>query len=316
MAHTYQKLSSIYRIDFIDTNRKDGVNYTFSSKTIENAKLLASLTGTNLDVTNPPTEVSLPSLNLGTGENEEKNVYLIIQPLLRFGNSTYEYAHYMLDTKLRLHVNSTARLKLPSDTMSIKTGNSTSQTTVVPVVQHTVIGKPDVIDYQGLANVTSTTTHFSVTFEIQLTGTGENDVSKEYFEVSKNNLQIQYTKFETTEIGGWGESPTTGWNNVPVSSLTISDNPGEGGHTKFLVNIANLIFDTADYDTEYAFRWRNKSDPTGKFSKVTTIRILHQAIVEDYVEFVTPDDFAAYVGKPIVTVKLGKVGTEVPDIEQ
>jgi len=128
MADVYQKINSIYRIDLIDKNRKTGTDYKFGGPnndkfTIKGAKLLTTIPDTDLGTIGPDNTVILSNLNLQTPNNEtEKNVYLKIRPVLRFGSESNEYMYQELDQELCLHVNSTAQLKLPSDSMIIKTG--------------------------------------------------------------------------------------------------------------------------------------------------------------------------------------------------
>jgi len=324
MADVYQQINSIYKIDLIDKNRKDGTDYRFGGPnndkfTIQGAKLLTTIPDTDLGTIGPVNTVILSNLNLQTPTNEtEENVYLKIRPVLRFGSASNEYMYQELEQELCLHVNSTAQLKLPSDSMIIKTGKIGAANQTNPVAMHQVsqLGS-ETIDYQCIVETDPINhTHFKVVFEIQLTDGGTNGVSKETFPVSSTNIKVQYVKFETTEVGnlGLGGSITSlHWTTVtaPVSAGT-----GTNNQTKFTVTIPDLKFDESDYDTEYAFRWRNEADPSNNFSKITTIRILHVDVVEKYVTFVSPIDGTAFVGTPSVEVKLGNIGKDNTVIEQ
>ena len=324
MADIYQKINSIYRIDLIDKNRKTGTDYTFGGPnnnkfTIEGAKLLTTIPDTDLSTIGPNNTVILPNLNLQTPTNEtEENVYLKIRPVLRFGSASNEYMYQELEQELCLHVNSTAQLKLPSDSMIIKTGKvgAGNQTNSVAMHQVSQLGS-ETIDYQCIVETHPiNNTHFKVVFEIQLTDGGTDGVSKETFYVSSTNIKVQYAKFETAEVGdlGLGVSPESlPWQTVTTS---VSAGIGTNDQTKFTVTIPNLKFDESDYDTEYAFRWKNESDPSNNFSKITTIRILHIDVVEKYVTFVSPNHGTAFVGTPSVEVKLGNIGKDNTVIEQ
>lgn len=307
MSSKYQKIESIHTIDFIDTNRKKGIDYEFPSGTIHNAKFLATLTGAALDTVGPGTEVTVPPLAV----EKEKDVYLKVQPLLRFGTSANEYAYTLLDKTLHLHVNSTAMLKLPSTSQQIKIGSSTSQTTVVPMHEHSVIGS-DRIEYEGIGTAQGASTHFAVTFEIQLKS---GDVSNTSFAVDKDNLNISMAHFESVQIGDFSsisqgdlfwETPI----DMDITRPSNNDSP-----SKFNVTIENIPLDENDYDTEYAFRWRNQHDPDNTFSEITIIRIFHYEIVKDYVEFTSPDNKQPFVGTPTVKVNLGNIGKEELEIE-
>lgn len=324
MADQYQQINSIYRIDLIDKNRKTGTDYRFGGTnndkfTIQGAKLLTTIPNTDLSTIGPDNTVILSDLNLQTPNNEtEENVYLKIRPVLRFGSASNEYMYQELEQQeLCLHVNSTAQLKLPSDSMIIRTGKvgANNQTTSVAMHQVSQLGS-ETIDYQCIVETHPiNNTHFKVIFEIQLTDGGTNGVSKETFPVSSTNIKVQYAKFETTEVGdlGLGGSPALHWQTVtaPVSAGT-----GTNNQTKFTVTIPDLKFDESDYDTEYAFRWKNEADPSNNFSKITTIRILHVDVVENYVTFVSPISGTAFVGTPSVEVKLGNIGKDNTVIEQ
>lgn len=325
MADVYQKINSIYKIDLIDKNRKTGTDYKFGGPLddkfiIQGAKLLTTIPDTDLGTIGPINTVVLSNLNLKTaGGATEENVYLKIRPVLRFGSASNEYMYQELGQELCIHVNSTARLKLPSDAMRITTGTAgaNNQTNSVAVHQVSALGS-ETIDYQGIATTHPTTnTHFKVVFEIQLTDGGVDGISKETFVVSATNIKVQYAKFETSEVGdlGLGASPASlHWQDVPGSP--VSAGTGTNNQTKFTVTIPDLVFDTSDYDTEYAFRWKNTQDPSGKFSKITTIRILHIDVVENYVQFVSPVYGTAFVGTPSVEVKLGNIGKDNTIIEQ
>lgn len=321
MADQYQKINSIYRIDLIDKNRKTGTDYKFGGTnndkfTIQGAKLLTTIPDTDLSTIGPDNTVILSDLNLQTPNNEtEENVYLKIRPVLRFGSASNEYMYQELEQELCLHVNSTAQLKLPSDSMIIKTGKvgANNQTNSVAVHQVSQLGS-ETIDYQCIVETHPiNNTHFKVVFEIQLTDGG---VSKETFPVSSTNIKVQYAKFETTEVGdlGLGGSPAS----LPWQTGTalVSAGTGTNNQTKFTVTIPDLKFDESDYDTEYAFRWKNEADPSNNFSKITTIRILHVDVVEKYVTFVSPINGTAFVGTPSVEVKLGNIGKDDMVIEQ
>jgi hypothetical protein len=324
MADIYQKINSIYKIDLIDKNRKTGTDYKFGGPnnnkfTIQGAKLLTTIPDTDLSTIGPNNTVILSNLNLQTSTDEtEENVYLKIRPVLRFGSASNEYMYQELEQELCLHVNSTARLKLPSDSMIIKTGKvgAANQTNSVAMHQVSQLGS-ETIDYQCIVETHPiNNTHFKVVFEIQLTDGGTDGVSKETFPVSATNIKVQYAKFETAEVGdlGLGGSPTSlSWQTVtaPVSAVA-----GTNDQTKFIVTIPDLKFDESDYDTEYAFRWKNESDPSNSFSKITTIRILHVDVVEKYVTFVSPTHGTAFVGTPSVEVKLGNIGKDNTVIEQ
>lgn len=325
MADVYQKINSIYRIDLIDKNRKTGTDYTFGGTNndkfiIKGAKLLTTIPDTDLSTIGPANTVNLSNLNLQTPNNEtEENVYLKIRPVLRFGSASNEYMYQELEQQeLCLHVNSTAQLKLPSDSMIIKTGKvgAGNQTNSVAIHQVSPLGS-ETIDYQCMVGTHPVNnTHFKVVFEIQLTDGGTDGVSKETFPVSSTNIKVQYAKFETIEVGdlGLGVSPESlHWQTVtaPVSAGT-----GTNNQTKFTVTIPDLKFDENDFDTEYAFRWKNETDPSNNFSKITTIRILHVDVVEKYVTFVSPIDDTAFVGTPSVEVKLGNIGKDNTEIEQ
>ena len=325
MADVYQKINSIYRIDLIDKNRKTGTDYKFGGPnnnkfTIQGAKLLTTIPDTELSTIGPADTVILSNLNLQTPTNKtEENVYLKIRPVLRFGSASNEYMYQELEQELCLHVNSTARLKLPSDSMIIKTGKvgSANQTNPVAMHQITQFGS-ETIDYQCIVETHPiNNTHFKVVFEIQLTDGGTDGVSKETFPVSATNIKVQYAKFETTEVGdlGLGGSPASlPWQTVTGAS--VSAGTGTNNQTKFTVTIPNLEFDESDYDTEYAFRWKNEADPSNSFSKITVIRILHVDVVENYVTFVSPNHGTAFVGTPSVEVKLGNIGKDNTVIEQ
>lgn len=325
MADVYQKINSIYRIDLIDKNRKTGTDYKFGGTnndkfTIEGAKLLTTIPDTELGTIGPANTVILSNLNLQTLNNEtEENVYLKIRPVLRFGSASNEYMYQELEQELCLHVNSTAQLKLPSDSMIIRTGKvgANNQTNSVAMHQVSQIGS-ETIDYQCIVETHPTNnTHFKVVFEIQLTDGGTNGVSKETFPVSSTNIKVQYAKFETAEVGdlGLGESPASlHWQTV--TGVPVSAGTGTNNQTKFTVTIPDLKFDENDYDTEYAFRWKNETDPSNSFSKITTIRILHVDVVEKYVTFVSPVYGTAFVGTPSVEVKLGNIGKDNTVIEQ
>ncbi len=318
-ADQYQKINSIYRIDLIDKNRKTGTDYTFGGTnndkfTIQGAKLLTTIPDADLSTIGPDHTVILSNLNLQTPTNEtEENVYLKIRPVLRFGSASNEYMYQELEQELRLHVNSTAQLKLPSDSMIIRTGKvgAINQTHSVAVHQVSQPGS-ETIDYQCIVETHPiNNTHFKVVFEIQLTDGGTNGVSKETFPVSSTNIKIQYAKFETAEVGdlGLGGSPESlRWQTV--TGTPVSAGIGINNQTKFTVTIPDLKFDENDYDTEYAFRWKNESDPSNNFSKITTIRILHVDVVEKYVTFVSPISGTAFVGTPSVEVKLGNIGKD------
>lgn len=318
MADQYQKINSIYRIDLIDKNRKTGTDYKFGGTNndkfiIQGAKLLTTIPDTDLSTIGPDNTVILSNLNLQTPNNEtEENVYLKIRPVLRFGSASNEYMYQELEQELCLHVNSTAQLKLPSDSMIIRTGKvgANNQTNSVAMHQVSQIGS-ETIDYQCIVETHPiNNTHFKVVFEIQLTDGGTNSVSKETFHVSSTNIKVQYAKFETTEVGdlGLGGSPAS----LPWQTVTapVSAGTGTNNQTKFTVTIPDLKFDENDYDTEYAFRWRNEADPSNNFSKITTIRILHVDVVEKYVTFVSPIYGTAFVGTPSVEVKLGNIGKD------
>jgi len=325
MADVYQKINSIYRIDLIDKNRKTGTDYKFGGTnndkfTIQGAKLLTTIPDTDLSTIGPNNTVILPNLNLQTPNNEtEENVYLKIRPVLRFGSASNEYMYQELEQELCLHVNSTAQLKLPSDSMIIKTGKVGANNQTNPVAMHQVsqLGS-ETIDYQCIVETDPiNNTHFKVVFEIQLTDGGTDGVSKETFPVSSTNIKVQYAKFETIEVGdlGLGGSPASlPWQTVTGAS--VSAGTGTNDQTKFTVTIPDLKFDENDYDTEYAFRWRNETDPSNNFSKITTIRILHVDVVEKYVTFVSPIHGTAFVGTPSVEVKLGNIGKDNTVIEQ
>lgn len=324
MADQYQKINSIYRIDLIDKNRKTGTDYNFGGTnndkfTIQGAKLLTTIPDTDLSTIGGDNTVILSNLNLQTPNNEtEENVYLKIRPVLRFGSASNEYMYQELEQELCLHVNSTAQLKLPSDSMIIKTGKvgANNQTNSVAMHQVSQIGS-ETIDYQCIVETHPiNNTHFKVVFEIQLTDGGTNGVSKETFPVSSTNIKVQYAKFETTEVGdlGLGESSLP-WQTV-ASTASVSAGTGTNNQTKFTVTIPDLKFDESDYDTEYAFRWKNEADPSNSFSKITTIRILHVDVVEKYVTFVSPIYGTAFVGTPSVEVKLGNIGKDNTVIEQ
>lgn len=325
MADKYQKINSIYRIDLIDKNRKTGTDYTFGGPnndkfTIHGAKLLTTIPDTDLSTIGPNNTVILSNLNLQTPTNEtEENVYLKIRPVLRFGSASNEYMYQELNQELCLHVNSTAQLKLPSDSMIIKTGKIgiNNQTNSVAMHQVSQLGS-ETIDYQCIVETHPiNNTHFKVVFEIQLTDGGTNGVSKETFPVSSTNIKVQYAKFETAEVGDLGLSGSPAslpWQTVP--GAPVSAGTGTNNQTKFTVTIPDLKFDESDYDTEYAFRWKNEADPSNKFSKITTIRVLHVDVVKDYVKFVSPADDTAFVGTPSVEVKLGNIGKDNTTIEQ
>jgi hypothetical protein len=324
MADQYQKINSIYRIDLIDKNRKIGTDYNFGGTnndkfTIQGAKLLTTIPDTDLSTIGPDNTVILSNLNLQTPNNEtEENVYLKIRPVLRFGSASNEYMYQELEQELCLHVNSTAQLKLPSDSMIIRTGKvgTNNQTNSVAMHQVSQIGS-ETIDYQCIVETHPiNNTHFKVVFEIQLTDGGANGVSKETFPVKATNIKVQYAKFETSEVGdlGLGGSPASlHWQ---TGAVTVSAGIGTNDQTKFTVTIPDLKFDENDYDTEYAFRWRNEADPSNNFSKITTIRILHVDVVEKYVTFVSPISDTAFVGTPSVEVKLGNIGKDNTTIEQ
>lgn len=324
MADQYQKINSIYRIDLIDKNRKTGTDYKFGGTnndkfTIQGAKLLTTIPDTDLSTIGPNNTVILSNLNLQTPNNEtEENVYLKIRPVLRFGSASNEYMYQELEQELCLHVNSTARLKLPSDSMIIRTGKVGANNQINSVAMHQV-SQPgsETIDYQCIVDTHPiNNTHFKVVFEIQLTDGGTNGVSKETFPVSSTNIKVQYAKFETAEVGdlGLGGSPASlPWQ---TGAVTVSAGTGTNNQTKFTVTIPDLKFDENDYDTEYAFRWRNEADPSNSFSKITTIRILHVDVVEKYVTFVSPISGTAFVGTPSVEVKLGNIGKDNTTIEQ
>lgn len=325
MADVYQKINSIYRIDLIDKNRKTGTDYKFGGTNndkfiIKGAKLLTTIPDTDLSTIGPNNTVILSNLNLQTPTNEtEENVYLKIRPVLRFGSASNEYMYQELEQELCLHVNSTAQLKLPSDSMIIKTGKvgANNQTNSVAMHQVSQLGS-ETIDYQAIVETHPiNNTHFKVVFEIQLTDGETNGVSKETFHVSSTNIKVQYAKFETTEVGdlGLGVSPES----LPWQTLTgasVSAVTGTNNQTKFTVTIPDLKFDESDYDTEYAFRWKNETDPSNSFSKITVIRILHIDVVEKYVTFVSPIYGTAFVGTPSVEVKLGNIGKDNTAIEQ
>ena len=212
MADQYQKINSIYRIDLIDKNRKTGTDYKFGGTnndkfTIQGAKLLTTIPDTDLSTIGPDNTVILSNLNLQTPDDEtEENVYLKIRPVLRFGSASNEYMYQELEQELCLHVNSTAQLKLPSDSMIIKTGKvgANNQTNSVAMHQVSQLGS-ETIDYQCIVQTHPiNNTHFKVVFEIQLTDGGTNGVSKETFPVSSTNIKIQYAKFETAEVGDLG----------------------------------------------------------------------------------------------------------------
>lgn len=325
MADVYQQINSIYKIDLIDKNRKTGTDYRFGGPdndkfTIEGAKLLTTIPDTDLSTIGPTDTVILSNLNLQTPNNKtEENVYLKIRPVLRFGSASNEYMYQELEQELCLHVNSTAQLKLPSDSMIIKTGKvgAANQTNSVAMHQVSQLGS-ETIDYQCIVETDPTNnTHFKVVFEIQLTDGGTDGVSKETFPVSATNIKVQYAKFETIEVGdlGLGGAPASlSWQTVTGAS--VSAGLGTNDQTKFTVTIPNLEFDESDYDTEYAFRWKNEADPSNNFSKITTIRILHVDVVENYVTFVSPIQGTAFVGTPSVEVKLGNIGKDNTVIEQ
>ena len=308
MSNKYQKIESIHTIDFIDTNRRTNEKYTFPSGTINNAKLLATLTDTALNTIGPGTEVIVPSLTLG----EEKDVYLKIQPLLRFGTPSNEYAYTLLAKTLHLHVNSTAMIELPSTLQQIKLGNSTSQTIVVPMHRKSIIGS-DRIEYEGIGTAQGASTHFAVTFERQLKS---GNVSAASFAVNKDDLNIGMAHFESVEIGDFTSSSTDDLLWQTPTNMTITRPSNNDSPSRFNVTIENIPLDNDDYDTEYAFRWKNVHDPNGTFSEVTIIRIFHHEVVKDYVEFISPDDNQPFVGTPVVKVNLGKIGKEEPEIEQ
>lgn len=323
MADVYQKINSIYRIDLIDKNRKTGTDYNFGGTnndkfTIHGAKLLTTIPDTDLSTIGPANTVILPNLNLQTPTNEtEENVYLKIRPVLRFGSASNEYMYQELEQELCLHVNSTAQLELPSDSMIIKTGKVGANNQTNPVAMHQVsqLGS-ETIDYQCIVETDPiNNTHFKVVFEIQLTDGGTDGVSKETFPVSSTNIKVHFAKFETTEVGdlGLGGSSLL-WQTVTGAS--VSEGTGTNNQTKFTVTIPDLKFDESDYDTEYAFRWKNEADPSNNFSKITTIRILHVDVVEKYVTFVSPIYGTAFVGTPSVEVKLGNIGKDNTEIEQ
>lgn len=323
MADVYQKINSIYRIDLIDKNRKTGTDYKFGGTnndkfTIQGAKLLTTIPDTDLSTIGPDNTVILSNLNLQTPTNEtEENVYLKIRPVLRFGSASNEYMYQELEQELCLHVNSTAQLKLPSDSMIIKTGKVGANNQTNPVAMHQVsqLGS-ETIDYQCIVETHPiNNTHFKVVFEIQLTDGGTDGVSKETFPVSSTNIKVHFAKFETTEVGdlGLGGSSLL-WQTVTGAS--VSAGTGTNNQTKFTVTIPDLKFDENDYDTEYAFRWKNEADPSNNFSKITTIRILHVDVVEKYVTFVSPIYGTAFVGTPSVEVKLGNIGKDNTEIEQ
>ena len=329
MADVYQKINSIYRIDLIDKNRKTGTDYKFGGPnsdkfTIQGAKLLTTIPDASLSTIGPSNTVTLSNLNLQTATNEtEENVYLKIRPVLRFGSASNEYMYQELAQELRLHVNSTARLKLPSDSMVIETGKigANNQTNSVNVHQVSQLNS-ETIDYQCIATTHPTNnSHFKIVFEIQLTDGGTNGISKGTFPVHPDNIKIYHAKFETSEVGdlGLGGSPESlDWDDTlnTLTGASVSASSEADGQTKFTVTIPNLEFDEEDYDTEYAFRWANKYDPSGKFSKITTIRVLHINVVENYVEFVSPADQTAFVGTPSVEVRLGNIGKDNTAIEQ